>query len=125
MTGSDNPAHKADISTLSSGSYIKGAFFIIHEVTTQSKKTGDIFLRFILGDGNKRIKAVMWDNVSHISPALRTGDIIKVQGTVGTWQNERQITIRKLRKAEHHECPPQEFNPMVCKTKILNGCCRR
>jgi 3'-5' exoribonuclease len=49
--------------------------------------------------------------VEEASRGLAEGDVVKVQGVLGTYQRERQLTLARLRKAAPEEIVPEDFLP--------------
>ena len=99
------------IDDLEQNSFLKAAFFLVRSKETLNKRSGEPYLRFLLSDGQKSIKAVMWDNVAHVSNDVQPGIVVKVQGTVTLYQNELQITIHRLRAATEDEANLSDFLP--------------
>jgi 3'-5' exoribonuclease len=53
----------------------------------------------------------MWEGAAEAARDLADGDIVKVQGVLGSYQRERQITLTRLRKASPDEVNPDDFLP--------------
>jgi 3'-5' exoribonuclease len=53
----------------------------------------------------------MWEGVEEASKELTEGDIVKVQGLLGSYQRERQLTITRLRKAAPEEIALEDYLP--------------
>ncbi len=53
----------------------------------------------------------MWEGVEEASKELTEGDIVKVQGLLGSYQRERQLTITRLRKATPEEIVLEDYLP--------------
>lgn len=85
-------------------------FFIIRKKECKTKKDGTPYLLFELGDVSGRINATLWENVQAAAEKLQTGDIVKVQGTVMEYNDSRQISIDRIRRAEDKDgVQPKDF----------------
>jgi len=87
------------------------SFFLAKQVQVRQRRSGEPFLSLVLGDRTGEVAAVMWEGVEEASKALTEGDIVKVQGMLGTYQRERQITVTRLRKALPEEILPEDYLP--------------
>ena len=72
----------------------------------RQRHSGESFLSLVLADRTGEVAAVMWEGVEGLGRDLAEGDILKVQGLVGTYQGERQVTVARLRKATADEVAP-------------------
>lgn len=75
-------------------------FFVIRKIEMKTKKNGDPFLTLEFGDATGRISSTLWDDARSIYERFRVGDIVKVQGTVGTYKDALQLSVERFRKAE-------------------------
>jgi 3'-5' exoribonuclease len=87
------------------------SFFLAKQVQVRQRRTGESFLSLVLADRTGEVAAVMWEGVEGVGRALAEGDILKVQGLVGTYQGERQLTVARLRKATAEEVALEDFLP--------------
>ncbi len=87
------------------------AFFLIKHIQLRQRRTGERYLTLVLADRTGEVAAVMWEGAEGAAEALGEGDIVKVQGLLGTYQRERQITVSRLRKALAEEVCPEDFLP--------------
>jgi 3'-5' exoribonuclease len=87
------------------------SFFLAKQVHVRQRRSGERYLSLVLGDRTGEIAAVMWEGVEEACKELAEGDIVKVQGLLGTYQRERQLTITKLRKAMPEEIGPEDYLP--------------
>jgi 3'-5' exoribonuclease len=87
------------------------SFFLAKQVQVRQRRTGEPFLSLVLADRTGEVAAVMWEGVEEASRGLAEGDILKVQGLVGTYQGERQLTVARLRKAAAEEVGLEQFLP--------------
>lgn len=87
------------------------SFFLAKQVQVRQRRSGEPFLSLVLGDRTGEVAAVMWEGVEEASKQLTEGDIVKVQGILGTYQRERQLTVTRLRKALPEEIAPEDYLP--------------
>ncbi len=87
------------------------SFFLAKQVQVRQRRTGEPYLSLILGDRTGEVPAVMWEGVEETSKDLSEGDIVKVQGLLGTYQRERQLTITRLRRATPEEIALEDYLP--------------
>ncbi len=87
------------------------SFFLVKQVQVRQRRSGEPYLSLILGDRTGEMAAVMWEGVEEASKELAEGDIVKVQGLLGTYQRERQLTITRLRKAMPEEVVSEDYLP--------------
>ena len=87
------------------------SFFLVKQVQVRQRRSGEPYLSLVLGDRTGEVAAVMWEGVEEASKELTEGDIVKVQGSLGTYQRERQITLTRLRKALPEEIAQEDYLP--------------
>ncbi len=87
------------------------SFFLAKEVALRQRKRGEPFLTLVLGDRTGEVAGVMWEGAETAARELADGDIVKVQGVLGTYQREPQLTLTRLRKAAPDEVNPDDFLP--------------
>lgn len=85
-------------------------YFIIRKKEWKSKRDGTPYLLFELGDASGRVSATLWENLHPAGDLHRVGDIVKVMGTVMDFNDSRQISIDRIRKAEEKDgIDPKDF----------------
>lgn len=99
------------IENLKLNEFIKGEFFLISHKEINQKKNGEEYIRFILTDGKREIKAFLWDNINSFPKERGKGSIVKVQGTVREYLGDLRIMIRKIRLAKEDEANLEDFLP--------------
>lgn len=87
------------------------SFFLAKQVQVRQRRSGEPYLSLVFGDRTGEVAAVMWEGVEEASKELNEGDIVKVQGLLGTYQRDRQLTITRLRKATPEEIAPEDYLP--------------
>ena len=87
------------------------SFFLVKQVQVRQRRSGEPYLSLVLGDRTGDVAAVMWEGVEEANKELAEGDIVKVQGLLGTYQRERQLSITRLRKAAPEEIALEDYLP--------------
>ncbi len=73
------------------------SYFILRKVELKTKRDGDPYLVIGLGDASGHISATLWDKVRDHYDSLRSGMIVKVRGTVMTYNDRLQLSVEKIR----------------------------
>lgn len=87
------------------------SFFLVRNPQRRLRKTGGPFITLLLADQTGELPAVMWEDLEGVGGEIREGDVVKVQGVVGSYQGERQLTIQRLRLARDDETALENFLP--------------
>lgn len=87
------------------------SFFLIRNPQHRLRKTGEPFLTLLVADQTGELPAVMWEDLEGVGERIREGDLVKVQGVVGSYQGEMQLTIHRLRPAREGEAALEDFLP--------------
>lgn len=87
------------------------SFFLARDIQLRQRRGGEPYLTLILADRTGEVPAVMWEGVGEASRGLAEGDVVKVQGVLGTYQRERQLTLARLRKAAPEEIVSDDYLP--------------
>src|SRR5574337_897623 len=87
------------------------SFFLAKQVQVRQRRSGEPYLALLLGDRTGEVAAVMWEGADEASKDLAEGDIVKVQGRLGTYQRERQLTVTRLRQALPEEVALEDYLP--------------
>jgi 3'-5' exoribonuclease len=95
------------------------SFFLARQVQLRQRRSGEPFLSLTLGDRTGDVAAVMWEGVEEASKDLAEGDIVKVQGQLGTYQRQRQLTITRLRKANPEEIALTDYLPRSSQDSVV------
>src|SRR3974377_1922473 len=86
-------------------------FFLAKQVQVRQRRNGERYLSLILGDRTGEIAAGMGEGGGGAGKWVVEGDIVKVQGLVGTYQQGQQLTITRLRKAMTEEIVLEDYLP--------------
>ena len=87
------------------------SFFQVRNPQRRLRKTGEPFVTLVLSDGTGELPAVMWEDADGVGEQIREGDLVKVQGMVGSYQGGLQLTIQRLRLAREDEAALRDFLP--------------
>ncbi len=105
-------AKKTYVNELRPGLTVDSPFALTH----MSMKTyaGGKFIQFKLGDRTGRIAAVLWNGAELVYPSLQIGDVVQVQGTVETYREKPQLSIKRIEKLEDVDhLDPNDFLPSI------------
>lgn len=87
------------------------SYFLAKQVELRQRRSGEPYLTLVLADRTGEVPAVMWEGGEEASRGLAEGDIVKVQGLLGTYQRERQLTLTRLRKTTSEEIAREDYLP--------------
>lgn len=87
------------------------SFFLVRNPQQRLRKTGEPFFTLLLADQTGELPAVMWEDLEGVGERIREGDLVKVQGIIGSYQGEMQLTIQRLRPAREGEAALEDFLP--------------
>jgi len=85
--------------------------FLVKSLSVKQKKTGEDFIVLELADRTGVISAIIWDNVQDVKGSINRNDFVKINGDVGIYQENKQLTIRMIKKASEDEIDPKDFLP--------------
>ena len=88
--------------------------YLVRRKETRESRTGKSFLSLKLMDKTGVIDAKIWEMTGSIGD-FDEGNIVKVDGTVSTYQNELQMKITKLRRSNEGEYVPADYIPTTKK----------
>lgn len=83
--------------------------FVVRQLERRQKKDGQPFLRLVLADRTGEVRAVMWDGVSQALKEVSQGDYAHVTGTVGTYQDQPQLKVDRIRRLDPSEVDEEDF----------------
>ena len=87
------------------------SYFLAKQVEVRQRRSGEPYLTLVLADRTGEVSGVLWEGVEEVSQDLAEGDIVKVQGLLGTYQREPQVTLTRLRKAAPEEVALEDYLP--------------
>lgn len=81
------------------GEEVQG-FFLIKSLNLKTSTNNKRYLDFTLMDNSGDINSKFWDLPDDLVQAFKTGDVVKIRGTVTSWQSSLQLKVTKMRAAE-------------------------
>ena len=88
--------------------------YLVRRKETRESKSGKSFLSLKLVDKTGMIDAKIWEMSNSIGD-FDEGNIVKIDGTVTTFNNELQLKITKLRRSNEGEYVPADYIPTTTK----------
>jgi 3'-5' exoribonuclease len=85
------------INEFQSGDRIEG-FFIVKSMELKTSSNNKKYLDFNLGDKTGDINAKIWEYAEGDEEKYAENTLVKVRGSISTWQNSLQLKIEKLRE---------------------------
>ncbi|HOV69374.1 MAG TPA: OB-fold nucleic acid binding domain-containing protein [Clostridia bacterium] len=82
------------LSELNEGDIFNDSFLLIKAITERTSQTGKLYCDITLADRDSEISAKLWEANKD---GLKSGMVVKVRGTVQSWQNKLQLVIEKIR----------------------------
>jgi 3'-5' exoribonuclease len=89
------------VEELSAGDEISGLFAV--RTVELKEYSGGRMIILELVDRTGRIKGVLWEFSAKLLDDLRAGQIYRVEGAVGTYKGENQVTIRHIERFEEFD----------------------
>lgn len=80
------------------GGLVEG-FCIIKSIDQRTTQRGQTYLDLVLSDAGGDINAKLWDYSEARHGAYASDEIIKVRGTVDSWNGAPQLRVERIRKA--------------------------
>lgn len=84
--------NQAELVSLKKGDSINH-FFLIKKMEQRNTKQGKPYLTIELADKSASISSNVWDNFEYIYSGFKSGDIVKVSGTMDEYQGNPQLRI--------------------------------
>lgn len=98
------------IKEITDGERIVDFYLCRQRQSMKSQKTGKNYLSLTLADKTGTISGKVWDITRDIQ-SFTEGDYIKIDATVQTFNNELQLNIKKIRKAQEGEYDESDYIP--------------
>jgi 3'-5' exoribonuclease len=83
---------------------VRGLYLVKMKKVGMTRK-GSPFLSITLADRTGEMAARVWEGAEAFSPLFSEGDVIDVEGYAGSYRNEIQVTVTRLRAAEDDADP--------------------
>ncbi len=77
---------------------------------SKQSKAGKNYLSLVLQDKTGTINAKVWEQTNRIQ-SFETGDFIKIDGTVQTYNGDLQLILRQIRRAQEGEYDESDYIP--------------
>ncbi len=74
-------------------------FAVVRRLEVRQKKDGSLFLAVEFADRSGRLSGKLWEDVEQFRKVLAVGKIVKLRGTITTYQEQKEIKIELLRLA--------------------------
>jgi 3'-5' exoribonuclease len=100
------------VTELVEGGAVTG-FFLVGEIQVRQKRTGEAYLLLRLADRTGEVGAVLWEGAETVTREVGLGDVVKVQGVLGTYHDEPQLTVSRMRKAAPEEVNLPDYLPQT------------
>ncbi len=110
------------INELTDGERIVDFYFCKQRQSMKSQKTGKNYLSLVLSDKTGTINGKVWD-ISRDIQSFTEGDYIKIDANVQTFNNDLQLNIKKIRKAQEGEYDEADYIPTT--DKNVNDLCAK
>ncbi|HHD56926.1 MAG TPA: HD domain-containing protein [Desulfobulbaceae bacterium] len=104
------PGKKVFVSGLQEGSRVREMFLLARKNLAETK-AGKPYLSLTLMDKTGEIEARVWDNALALDRAAEVGDVVVVQAMAKSYQNQVQLTISGLQRAEKEQVVLADFMP--------------
>ena len=89
---------QSDLITLNKGDAIDH-FLMVRKCELRTSKTNKQFLALELADKSVSVNSNMFESFEEIYTKVKTGDIVKVKGTIDDYQGSAQIKVKSIRPA--------------------------
>ena len=75
-------------------------FVAVRAINMRQRRDGEPFLVIDFADKSGRMSGKVWEQVEHFQEILEVGQVVKLAGSVTTYQDQKEITIERLRPAK-------------------------
>ena len=87
------------IRNFEAGEEIQG-FFLIRSLNLKTSTNNKKYLDFTISDSSGEINSKYWDLPEDLVGMFKAGDVVKIRGTVTSWQSSLQMKVTKMRLSE-------------------------
>lgn len=81
------------------GEEIQG-FFLIRSLNLKTSTNNKKYLDFTIADSTGELNSKFWDLPDDLVGQFKAGDVVKLRGTVTSWQSSLQMKVTKMRLSE-------------------------
>ncbi len=78
-------------------------FVAVRAINVRQRRDGTPFLTIDFSDSSGRMMGKLWEQVEHFQEILEVGQIVKLAGSIITYQDQKEITIEQLRPAKKED----------------------
>ncbi|MFH0988329.1 MAG: HD domain-containing protein [Parcubacteria group bacterium] len=90
---------KQFISSLHDGDKLSSEQFVVKSIRQEKTKAGRDYVDLVLGDKTGEISGKIWEDSLGGYESVKSGDVVMVSGTVGSYRDKLQLTVTFLQKA--------------------------
>jgi 3'-5' exoribonuclease len=98
------------INQISENNFVEGIFWV-KEKAMPTTRTGTPYLRVRLSDRTGEIEGRIWDGVEEFADLFEREDFIRIKAQATSYQDQVQLNIKSLTKAEREEVSLEDFLP--------------
>lgn len=93
---------QTELSALKKGSQVNH-YLVVRKIELRKTKNGNDFLSIELGDSSLTLVSNIWDNFDSIVKKFKTGDVVKIKGTIDEFQGTPQLKINSINPVSENE----------------------
>lgn len=103
--------NQKELSSLEKGDTVDH-YLLLKKCEIRLTKAGKQYLFLELGDKSLSLNSNLWDNFENFFESVRTGEVVKVSGSMDDYQGAPQIRINSIRRIKESEnITPVDFLP--------------
>lgn len=111
MSNQTQPHPQVPIGSLEPGTRVRSVYHLV-SLEQRAKKNGDPYFMMQFGDASGCCNGIMWDNHDNLLAGIvQADDFVTVEGDAGEFNNNLQITVRKITRIEDTEINLRDFLP--------------
>lgn len=84
---------------------------LVQDKSLKTTRNGQAFLTVNLMDSSGTIEGKIWDEAEAMNELFQAGDVLQVEGRVGSYRGQAQINISSLTKLDRAEVNPTRYLP--------------
>ena len=97
------------VGSLRKGDRIRGMTLLAEVVNFKQTRDGKHFLQMILRDRTASVRAVRWEATVELYRSFGVGDFVRVDGRVEEFQQNLQVVVDGISRADDSEVEPSDF----------------
>ena len=99
------------IENLRENDLVEGAY-LLSQKQLGTARTGKSYLKLRFQDRTGEIEARVWDNAEALSQRIEAGQVVRVRGTVESYNGKLQFRVDDVRRVSPEEANPADFLPL-------------